>query len=172
MILDISNELMDTGRSKQYTVSYESDTFSYRDGDFRVVSSEPFELRIVSPAKNKIHITGSGSIILAIPCSRCLEDVNTVIRLILTKKFRLTLMIMMKNSILSNHIMLILTRCCIQRFYLACRLRYFVRKTVREYVQYAVIISMMVNADATGSYPIQECQQLMIFLNNLVKIVD
>ena len=31
MILDISNELMDTGRSKQYTVSYESDTFSYRD---------------------------------------------------------------------------------------------------------------------------------------------
>lgn len=79
MILDISNELMDTGRSKQYTVSYESDTFSYRDGDFRVVSSEPFELRIVSPAKNKIHITGSGSIILAIPCSRCLEDVNTVI---------------------------------------------------------------------------------------------
>lgn len=27
MILDISNELMDTGRSKQYTVSYESDTF-------------------------------------------------------------------------------------------------------------------------------------------------
>ena len=156
MILDISNELMDTGRSKQYTVSYESDTFSYRDGDFRVVSSEPFELRIVSPAKNKIHITGSGSIILAIPCSRCLEDVNTV----------------MKNSILSNHIMLILTRCCIQRFYLACRLRYFVRKTVREYVRYAVIISMMVNADATGSYPIQECQQLMIFLNNLVKIVD
>ena len=162
MILDISNELMDTGRSKQYTVSYESDTFSYRDGDFRVVSSEPFELRIVSPAKNKIHITGNGSIILAIPCSR----------LILTKKFRLTLMIMMKNSILSNHIMLILTRCCIQRFYLACRLRYFVRKTVREYVWYAVIISMMVNADATGSYPIQECQQLMIFLNNLVKIVD
>ena len=47
MILDISNELMDTGRSRQYTISYGNDTFSYRDGEFKVVSSEPFELRML-----------------------------------------------------------------------------------------------------------------------------
>ena len=50
MIIDISEILLNTGRSNQYTVSYGTDIFSYSRGDYEVVSSEPFTIEIVSPS--------------------------------------------------------------------------------------------------------------------------
>lgn len=79
MIIDISEVLMNTGRTRQYTVNYEASVFSYKMGDYEVISSEPFVIELTSPVKNKLRIKGSGSVVLAIPCDRCLKEVNTAI---------------------------------------------------------------------------------------------
>lgn len=81
MVIDISDVLMNTGRAKKYTINYETSVFSYKMGDYEVVSSEPFEIELISPTKNKLHIRGFGNVILAIPCSRCLKEVDTRIDL-------------------------------------------------------------------------------------------
>lgn len=79
MLVDISDVLLNTGKVKKYTIKYGLDSFSYKNGDYRVVSSEPFEIEVVSPDKNKLNIRGQGEIFLAIPCNRCLTDVDTII---------------------------------------------------------------------------------------------
>lgn len=81
MTIDISDILINTGRTKQYTVNYEASIYSYRMGDYDVISSEPFVIEVSSPVKNKLHIQGRGEVVLAIPCSRCLKEVNTIINL-------------------------------------------------------------------------------------------
>lgn len=79
MLVDISDVLLNTGKVKKYTIKYGLDSFSYKNGDYRVVSSEPFEIEVVSLDKNKLNIRGQGEIFLAIPCNRCLTDVDTII---------------------------------------------------------------------------------------------
>ena len=79
MLIDISDVLLNTGRVKKYTIKYGQDVFSYKNGDYKVISCEPFEIEVVSPDKNKLDIRGKGKIVLAIPCNRCLSDVETVI---------------------------------------------------------------------------------------------
>ena len=79
MTIDISDVLLNTGKVKKYTIEYGQDSFSYKNGDYRVVSSEPFEIEVVSPDKNKLNIRGQGEIVLAIPCNRFLSDVDTTI---------------------------------------------------------------------------------------------
>lgn len=79
MIIDITDVLMNIGRSKQYLVSYEEPVFSSRMGEYDVVTSESFKIEVANVAKNKLHITGNGSVTLAIPCSRCLSNVDTIV---------------------------------------------------------------------------------------------
>ena len=54
MTIDISDVLLNTGKVKKYTIEYGQDSFSYKNGDYRVVSSESFEIEVVSPDKNNI----------------------------------------------------------------------------------------------------------------------
>lgn len=81
MIIDISDILINTGRTKQYTVCLEDKEFSYRLGTFDVIETPEFEIEISSPDKNKLHIRGKGYVSLSIPCGRCLKECDTRIDL-------------------------------------------------------------------------------------------
>ncbi len=81
MIIDLSDALMNTGISKEYTVVLDDNNISTRMGTYDYISKEPVKLTIISPGKNKVHIEGSADVTLGIPCGRCLELVNTRIQI-------------------------------------------------------------------------------------------
>ena len=63
--------------TKQYTVEPEFKVFKTVYGDYEVLHKEPIVLEAVNMGDNKVHISGNVSLVLGIPCSRCLETVPT-----------------------------------------------------------------------------------------------
>ncbi|MGN0375651.1 MAG: YceD family protein [Butyrivibrio sp.] len=66
-----------SGVTKQYTVEPEFKVFKTVYGDYEVLHKEPIVLEAVNMGDNKVHISGNVSLVLGIPCSRCLETVPT-----------------------------------------------------------------------------------------------
>ncbi len=81
MLIDISEVLLNTGIVKRYAISYGAGAFSCKSGDYPVIKSGPFSVEIVSTARNRLSISGSGELILSVPCGRCLKNVDTALNI-------------------------------------------------------------------------------------------
>lgn len=79
MLIDL-RELL-SGALNEITKSVVIDMEVFDDGisQYPILSKEPLELKLVKLGKNKFNIKGEGSVVLSIPCDRCLEPVDTKI---------------------------------------------------------------------------------------------
>lgn len=79
MLLDLSELLSGNCREKVFEVNIDMDCYESSLGNYALVDQSAFTLTVVSTGAKKYRISGESSVTLAIPCSRCLKDVNTVV---------------------------------------------------------------------------------------------
>ena len=89
MSIDISMIAKSINKEMVQEVELTLASFRSRLGDFPIISKEPIELHIVNQENAAVLITGSVDMEVAIPCSRCLEDVPTPIHFDIEKKLRI-----------------------------------------------------------------------------------
>ena len=77
MILDITDVLSCENKEVTEKVQIELDSFKSRLGKFPITEKAPIELRIANCDGKKLLIQGEVDFVATIPCSRCLEDVQT-----------------------------------------------------------------------------------------------
>lgn len=65
--------------SKSYMIAIDMDTFDFKLGSYRIKEKPPAELKVTVCGRNKVHIEGDVSLVLAIPCDRCLEPVDRAV---------------------------------------------------------------------------------------------
>ena len=79
MLIDIKDVMHDksgTGNDRVFEVHPDIDTYEFMGESYPVVGKESFELSVSSPDRNKVCFAGKSSIVLKIPCARCLEAVQ------------------------------------------------------------------------------------------------
>ena len=81
MILDLSNVLSETHRTIETKVPVEMQNFESMNGKFPVKEADQLEIKVEHIKGKELRIQGKGRVILAVPCDRCLEPVDTEISL-------------------------------------------------------------------------------------------
>lgn len=71
-------------------VEIELMSFSSRLGQFPVVKKAPFVIEFANDENKRLLIRGETDITIAIPCDRCLEEVERVFHLVIDKAVELT----------------------------------------------------------------------------------
>ncbi len=74
--------------SKQ--VEIELMSFNSRLGDFPIVKKAPFVLNFTNEENKRLFIQGEAEVTIAIPCDRCLTDMENVFHIIVDKELDLT----------------------------------------------------------------------------------
>lgn len=74
--------------SKQ--VEIELMSFDSRLGEFPIVKKAPFVLNFTNEENKRLFIHGEAEVTIAIPCDRCLADVDNVFQVIIDKELDLT----------------------------------------------------------------------------------
>ncbi|MDO4345148.1 MAG: DUF177 domain-containing protein [Eubacteriales bacterium] len=81
MLIDLNEVLKNDGKVMNVDAQLELAEFSGRLGRFPITDSKPVSLRIQNMGDRKLHISGSTSVTLKVPCDRCLEDVPVTLKL-------------------------------------------------------------------------------------------
>lgn len=79
MLIDLRNLLSGAKEDMMVSAELEMNEFRTLLAQYPVVEKQPVELELKRTGKDKLHICGSGSVALEIPCDRCLEPVRTEI---------------------------------------------------------------------------------------------
>jgi uncharacterized protein len=79
MLINLSDVLSHEDKEKHLDAEITMNSFRTQLGEFSIVEKTPLRLTITNMGKKVIRINGHADFVLAIPCSRCLEDVNTQI---------------------------------------------------------------------------------------------
>ncbi len=75
-MLDLTDVILNDGKTVQYEVSPDIDTLSYRFGSFRITEKQPGTLEIENQGDQKLAVIGEIELEIEIPCARCLEGVR------------------------------------------------------------------------------------------------
>ena len=86
MLIDLSKVLSEPHRPIHEVVPCNLEDIRSRMGKFPVVSKEDVTVDVSYLQKRQLEITGRTSLVLEIPCDRCLEPVATKLDLEFTKK--------------------------------------------------------------------------------------
>ena len=81
MQVDLHDILKIDGKKMQINAELEMDQFHGAFGDYSIIRKSPVSLEIVNKGERNLQIKGSAEVVLAIPCDRCLEEVDTLISL-------------------------------------------------------------------------------------------
>ena len=74
------SEIIDSeGKVIQITPELELDTISFQLGEYPILDKTPVKLTIANTGNKVLELTGNGSVIVGIPCDRCLEQVSVEI---------------------------------------------------------------------------------------------
>ena len=86
-------ELADVISSENKEMSKQAEiellSFDSKLGQFPVVKKEPFVLTFTNEENRRLSIQGETEVTIAIPCGRCLEEVEQVFRLTIEKEISL-----------------------------------------------------------------------------------
>lgn len=77
MTVDISDIISNEDRDRTVEVCLELEHITSRLGEFSVVEKEAFPLRIANLGNKRLRIEGVTSLVIHIPCDRCLTEVAT-----------------------------------------------------------------------------------------------
>ena len=76
MLIDLNEVLQNDGKAMTVEAPLEMKCFTTKQGRFPIIHQEPVSLQIQNKGDRKLLITGEASLTLAIPCDRCLEEVE------------------------------------------------------------------------------------------------
>lgn len=79
------------GKRVQFQAMFEMERITFKMGKFPVLEKSPIELTITNTGNKVLEIEGSGTVVVAIPCDRCLEDVRVEIPLQIKRKLDMKL---------------------------------------------------------------------------------
>ena len=77
MLIDLSEILSIEGKTQVVEAPVSMDFFQSKLGSFPVIEKKPICVTLVNTGKKVVKIEAKGSIVLAIPCDKCLKDVPT-----------------------------------------------------------------------------------------------
>ena len=86
MIINLSEIMLVPDKVERITAPIELENFRLRRETYEFKVKNPLELTITNLGKKKLLIEGSTIIVLMIPCSRCLEDVETTLDISISKE--------------------------------------------------------------------------------------
>ena len=76
MIVSLSEIMQIPNYSERMEIPVEAESFHVAGMDHKVISKEPLKLTLTNLGERRVRLQGTTKIVLAIPCSRCLDDVN------------------------------------------------------------------------------------------------
>ena len=88
MLIDISDIVFGGRTEMTEAVPIGLTSFESRLGSFPITRSTPAELRITHLLDQRIRISGTAELTVTIPCSRCLAEVPTELRLVIDRTLR------------------------------------------------------------------------------------
>ena len=89
MILELEDVCTCENKEAIREVTITMPSFDSRLGSFRFIEKKPFELHLLNEENKRLLIQGETDVMIAIPCDRCLEEVQTRIHLTFDKEFPL-----------------------------------------------------------------------------------
>ena len=89
MILELEDVCTFENKEVQIEVTIDMTSFDSKLGNFPFIEKKPFELHIVNEENKRLLIQGETDVMIAIPCDRCLEEVQTKVHLSFDKKLPL-----------------------------------------------------------------------------------
>ena len=89
MIIDISKIILTENKSNVFDCSVESEVVNYQHGSFTIKNSKPFELNVINEDAKRLNISCNTSLMIVIPCDRCLEDVDCSFDISISKTFKI-----------------------------------------------------------------------------------
>ena len=90
MKIDLSDMISSENKEMSKQVQTELTAFHSKLGQFPIIESTPFVLTFINEDNKWLHIRGETEITIAIPCDRCLEEVDRVFSIRIGKEFDLT----------------------------------------------------------------------------------
>ena len=89
MRLDLTDVCSCENKEITKEVAIDIPSFDSKLGTFSFIEKKPFDLRFVNEENKRLLIFGETSVMIAIPCDRCLEDVPTELHLVFDKEIPL-----------------------------------------------------------------------------------
>ncbi len=89
MILELEDVCTFENKEVQIAVTIDMTSFDSKLGSFPIIEKKPFELQIVNEENKRLLIRGETNVMIAIPCDRCLEEVQAGIHLVFDKELPL-----------------------------------------------------------------------------------
>ena len=91
MQIHLSNISSIDGEHLRVSAPLGMEEISFRSGSFPIVRKTPLELSIVNTGNKVLELAGEGSIVVKIPCDRCLQEVDVEIPLRIERKLDMKL---------------------------------------------------------------------------------
>ncbi len=89
MRVELADVISSENKEMSKQVEIELLSFDSKLGQFPVVKKEPFVLTFTNEENRRLSIQGETEVTIAIPCGRCLEEVEQVFRLTIEKEISL-----------------------------------------------------------------------------------
>lgn len=86
MLIQLSEILQHEGRTIEYQGTIDMDKICSRLGEFKIVEKLPYVFTIKNAGEQKLEIDGHQKLTVAIPCDRCLENVEKIFDLHIVRK--------------------------------------------------------------------------------------
>ena len=90
MLIDLSELLSHVDKTLDLSVDLEMEHFVTRLGDYPVKDKKPMIIHIKGLDEKKVEISAEIELTLVIPCDRCLEDVENLIKINTSKEVDLS----------------------------------------------------------------------------------
>ena len=89
-MIDISTIVKSINKETTIETELALTSFESRLGDYPILKKQPISLHLSTVENAAVHITGTVDIDIAIPCSRCLEEVPTNMHFDIDKTLKIT----------------------------------------------------------------------------------
>ncbi|MBQ4474215.1 MAG: DUF177 domain-containing protein [Lachnospiraceae bacterium] len=76
MIISLAEIMQIPNESRQMEIPVEAERIHVAGMDHKVISKEPLKLTVTNLGNRRVALQGATKIVLAIPCSRCLDEVD------------------------------------------------------------------------------------------------
>lgn len=86
MLIHLSDVITNESKTLEQSVEFTADVIRFQQGEFRILDKTPFLFKVVNTGNKVLKLEGTGRIVVAIPCARCLEDVPTEFPLTIERK--------------------------------------------------------------------------------------
>ncbi len=90
MLIDLSELLSHVDKTLNLSVDLEMDRFVTRKNDYAIIDKKPMVFKISGVDGKKVEIEADIEVTLCIPCDRCLEDVENLIKINISKEVDLS----------------------------------------------------------------------------------